>query len=52
MKMSLLLAVERLGGSLELTIDEVDNGPRGKRLDMTFDQEARTYTFTVVRVGG
>jgi hypothetical protein len=43
----LLIAVEKLGGELVLTVDEVDNLPRGKRMDMTIDREGRVFTFKV-----
>jgi hypothetical protein len=47
MQQALLLAVEKLGGTWELPIQELDHGPIGKTMDMTHDRERGLFVFHV-----
>lgn len=52
MQQALLLAVEKLGGSLTLSVHEVDTATVGKRMDFHFDEGRRAFVFTVSSNGG
>jgi hypothetical protein len=42
----LILLVDRLGGSVEIPVSEVDHGTVGRRMAMAVDQGRRVFTFT------
>ena len=46
---TLIIAVQKLGGKLEIPVEEMDLGPKGLTLDAELNPVSKVFTFTVRR---